>query len=95
MPLIRRIPKRGFHNPFRKQFVICNLADLQRFKANDVVDWELLQKEKIVGKSKDGLKILGKGDLKHPLTVKAHAFSESAIKKIEALGGKTEVIGRK
>ncbi|OGP17146.1 MAG: 50S ribosomal protein L15 [Deltaproteobacteria bacterium RIFCSPLOWO2_02_FULL_50_16] len=92
MPFIRRIPKRGFKNYFKKEFAICNIGDLKEFKANSVVDWDLLKKENLTGKAKDGLKILGNGKLEIALTIKAHAFSKGAIKKIEAAGGKAEVV---
>ena len=94
MPLTRRVPKRGFRNPFKKEFAVCNIQDLNDLKVKSDVDWKLLYDEGIVGKAKDGLKVLGQGELKVALNIKANAFSQSAIKKIEAAGGKAEVIGQ-
>ncbi|TCS81529.1 50S ribosomal protein L15 [Tepidibacillus fermentans] len=91
-PLYRRLPKRGFTNPTRKEYAIVNLDVLNRFEAGTTVTPELLQEKGYVKQVKDGVKILGNGDLNVQLTVKAHKFSESAIEKIAAAGGKTEVI---
>ncbi len=94
MPLFRRLPKFGFINPFKKQVEIIHLRDLDRFEEGSVVDLETLKKAGLVRKKYDGLfKILGKGELKKPLTVKASAFSEGATKAIVAAGGKAEVVG--
>ncbi len=93
MPLQRRLPKRGFYNPFRKEFVVLNVGDLQGFDANAVVDIELLRSKNLIPKNmKSGVKILGDGELTIPLTVRAHRFSKSARQKIEAAGGTVEVI---
>ena len=92
MPLQRRIPKRGFVNIFGKEYTIVNLSSLDVFKSGTVVDAEKLIKAGIIKDVMDGVKILGNGDIKKKLTVKATAFSESAKQKIEAAGGKTEVI---
>ena len=93
MPLQRRLPKRGFNNIFRKEIVAVNVADLEaRFENGAVVDVESLMQVGLVKNSFDGIKILGNGELTKKLTVKADAFSESAKQKIEAAGGKTEVI---
>ncbi len=92
MPLQRRIPKRGFVNIFGKEYAIVNLSSLDVFKSGTVVDAEKLIKAGIIKDVMDGVKILGNGDIKKKLTVKATAFSESAKQKIEAAGGKTEVI---
>lgn len=94
MPLIRRVPKRGFTNIFAKKYAILNVEDLNRFDDNTVITPELLIETGLVkGKTKiDGVKILGDGELEKKLTVKAHKFSKSAIEKIEAAGGKAEVI---
>lgn len=94
MPLFRRMPKRGFTNIFAKEFAIVNLEDLNRFEDNTLVTPELLISEGIVkpGKAKDGVKILGDGELTVVLTVQAQKFSKSAAEKIEAAGGKVEVI---
>lgn len=92
MPFQRRMPKRGFTNVFRKEYTILNLADLSKFKSSDVITPEMLLEKGVISKIKDGVKILGEGDLKGPLTIKANKFSNSALKKIEAAGGKAEVI---
>ena len=90
MPLQRRVPKRGFRNIFKKRFALVHIKDLNRFSADAVVDIEALQKAGLVKKVYDGVKIVGDGDLTIPLTVKAHMFTESARKKIEAASGKAE-----
>jgi len=92
MPLYRRLPKRGFTNPLRKEYAIVNVEALNRFHEGTVVTPELLVAEKLVKNVKDGIKILGDGELKVKLTVQAHKFSRSAIEKIEAAGGKAEVV---
>lgn len=93
-PLYRRLPKRGFTNIFAKEFAIINVEDLNRFKDNTEVTPELLIDEGLVkkGRVKDGIKILGNGDLDKKLIVTAHKFSKSAVEKIEAAGGKVKVI---
>ncbi|TAN43778.1 MAG: 50S ribosomal protein L15 [Nitrospirae bacterium] len=96
-PLQRRLPKRGFKNaPFKKEYAAVNLADLakhmDKFSDVDAITPEVLIKKKIVKKAKDGIKVLGKGDLGKALIIKAHAFSASAASKISAAGGKAEVI---
>lgn len=93
MPLTRRLPKRGFSNsPFKKEIMFVNVEKLNRFDDGVEVTPELLTKEKVIRKAGDGVKVLGDGKLEKSLTVKAHAFSKSAIEKIEAAGGKVEVI---
>lgn len=92
MPLQRRLPKRGFRNPFHKEYEIVNLQDLARFPAGTVVDVAALQACGLVKRVRSGVKILGQGDLVYPLTIKAHHFSLVAKNKIEAAGGKAEVI---
>jgi large subunit ribosomal protein L15 len=95
MPLIRRIPKRGFNNHFRKVYSIVNLSILeQKFEANSVVDMETLNAQGLIKVVKDsaGLKVLGNGTLSKPLTVKANSFSASAKEAIEKAGGKAEQI---
>ncbi|HEB76788.1 MAG TPA: 50S ribosomal protein L15 [Nitrospirae bacterium] len=93
MPLQRRLPKRGFSNhPFRKVYAITNLKVLSRIEDVDTVTPELLVERGILKDVKDGLKVLGDGELSRPLTVRAHAFSSSAAEKISASGGKAEVI---
>ena len=92
MPLQRRIPKRGFNNIFAKEYVAINVAALNRFDANAVVDADALIAAGVIKNARDGVKILGNGKLEKALTVKAAAFSESAKAKIEGAGGKAEVI---
>lgn len=92
MPLQRRLPKRGFTPLKRTEYVLINLRDLDLFEAGSVVDIEALGKAGLVCKLKDGIKILGDGELSKPLTVKAHKFSKSAKASIEAAGGTVEVI---
>lgn len=92
MPLYRRIPKRGFTNIFKKEIVAVNLGELNRFDAGTVVTPELLLQAGIIKSLKDGVKILGEGELDRALTVQAGAFSKSASEKITAAGGKAEVI---
>ncbi|WP_068777693.1 50S ribosomal protein L15 [Paenibacillus sp. FJAT-26967] len=91
-PLYRRLPKRGFVNPTRKEFAIVNLEDLNKFEAGTEVTPELLMETGIVKAQKDGIKILGNGELTVKLTVKANKFSQSAVDKIQAAGGQSEVI---
>jgi large subunit ribosomal protein L15 len=93
MPLQRRIPKRGFTNIFRKEYSIVNLDQLKLVPADTVVDEEYLRKNGYIKGVSRGLKILGRGEPASRLTVKVHAISESARKKIEAAGGKIEVLG--
>lgn len=92
MPLQRRLPKRGFTSLNKKEYVLVNLRDLELFEAGSVVDLESLGKAGLINKVGDGVKILADGDFSKALTVKAHKFSKSAIVKIEAAGGKAEVI---
>ena len=94
MPLIRRIPKRGFNNHFRKVYSIVNLSVLENFEANSVVDMEVLNEKGLIKVMKDciGLKVLGNGTLTKALTVKAKAFSASAKEAIEKAGGTAEQI---
>ena len=92
-PLFRRLPKRGFNNKFKKEFNEVNVYQLNRFSTNDIVSPEVLIEAGIIDKvAKNGLKILGKGEITVALNVQAHAFSASAKDKIEAAGGKPEVI---
>ncbi|ARK28533.1 50S ribosomal protein L15 [Halalkalibacter krulwichiae] len=91
-PLYRRLPKRGFTNPTRKEYTVVNLDTLNRFEAGTEVTPELLIETGTVKNVKFGIKILGNGKLENKLTVKAHKFSASAVEAIEAAGGKTEVI---
>ncbi|MDN5331567.1 MAG: large subunit ribosomal protein [Tepidanaerobacteraceae bacterium] len=92
MPLVRRIPKRGFTNKFKKEYAIINVEDLNVFEENTRVTPELLKERGLIKQIKDGVKVLGDGELKVKLEVVAHAFSSSAKEKIEAAGGKAEVI---
>lgn len=92
MPLYRRIPKRGFTNRFAKEFAEVNVVDLNRFEEGTVVDFDLMLQSGLVKQVKDGVKVLGNGELKKKLTVKAEKFSKSAAEKIEKAGGKAEVI---
>jgi large subunit ribosomal protein L15 len=93
MPLKRRIPKRGFNNKiFATEYAIVNIASLESFKDGSVVDAEALKSRGIIKKVRDGVKVLGDGDLTKSLTVKAAAFSDSARKKIERAGGTAEVV---
>ncbi|MBO4336577.1 MAG: 50S ribosomal protein L15 [Lachnospiraceae bacterium] len=92
MPLYRRLPKRGFKNINSKDIVGINVSMLERFEAGSEVTPESLIEAGIIKNLRDGVKILGKGDLTKKLTVKANAFSASAKEKIEALGGTAEVI---
>ena len=92
MPLYRRLPKRGFNNRNSKDIVAINLAALEVFENEAVVSVETLIEAGIVKNPRDGVKILGCGTLTKKLTVQANAFSASAVEKIEALGGKAEVI---
>ncbi len=92
MPLQRRIPKRGFTNIFHKEYAIVNLDDLAKVDASAPVTPEMLKEKGLIRDMKDGVKVLGMGDLKTKLTVRAHKFSKSAVEKIQAAGGKAEVI---
>jgi large subunit ribosomal protein L15 len=92
MPLQRRVPKRGFNPLTRKEYALVNLRDLELFESGSVVDIEALGKAGLVGQLKDGVKILGDGDLTKSLTIKAHKFSKSAQEKIAAAGGNVEVL---
>ena len=92
MPLYRRLPKRGFKCRNSKEIVGINLSALERFENDSVVTIETLLEAGIVKNTRDGVKILGNGEFTKKLTVQANAFSASAVEKIEALGGKAEVI---
>ncbi|MBI5741607.1 MAG: 50S ribosomal protein L15 [Nitrospirae bacterium] len=91
MPLQRRLPKRGFTNIFQKQYAIVNIEDLARLEEASITP-EVLHREGLIRNLKDGVKILGVGDVTKPLTVKAHAFSESAKEKIIGAQGSIEII---
>jgi large subunit ribosomal protein L15 len=92
MPLQRRVPKRGFTNIFKKKFALVNVRDLNRFEANSIVDVEALQKAKLVTKVYDGVKILGRGKITVPLTLRVHRVTKGAAEKILAVKGSIEGI---
>jgi large subunit ribosomal protein L15 len=92
MPLARRIPKKGFKNIFRKEIIIVNLDQLNRFSGEAPVDAAALLAGGVIRKIGDGIKILAKGTIERALTVRVNAISQSAKEKIEAAGGKVEVI---
>jgi len=92
MPLVRRLPKRGFTNIFSTVYTEINVATLELFENDTIVTPELLKQLGIVSKLNDGIKVLGKGELTKKLTVTAKKFSKTAREKIEAVGGKVEVI---
>ena len=93
LPLYRKLPKRGFKNHFATNYAIINVCDLdKRFNDGDTVNLETLMAAGLIKKSLDGLKVLGNGEITKKLTVEAAIFSASAKEKIEAVGGKTEVV---
>lgn len=92
MPLHRRVPKRGFHNRFRKEFTEVNLGRLEVFDPGTIVTPALLLKRGMIKKLLDGVKVLGQGDLTKALTVRAHKFSAKAQERITGLGGKVEIL---
>ncbi|MBI3802886.1 MAG: 50S ribosomal protein L15 [Nitrospirae bacterium] len=91
-PLIRRVPKRGFRNIFRKEYAIVNLDRLEQFSADTVINPQFLHEAGIVKKLNENIKVLGQGTLTKPLVIAAHKFSQEALKKIEAAGGRAEVL---
>ncbi len=92
MPLQRRLPKRGFTNIFRKEYNIINIKDLSKFAPNSSLDTEALKEAGLVKKVRSGIKLLGNGKISNPLFIKVHKVSKTAKEKIEAAGGKVEVI---
>jgi large subunit ribosomal protein L15 len=94
MPLIRRLPKRGFTNIFKKAYAVINVETLERFEPGQEVTPELLVSKGLIRARHDGVKVLGTGTLARALIVHAHKFSRSAVAKIEAAGGKVQVIAR-
>ena len=92
MPLYRRIPKRGFYNRNTKEIVAVNLALLNVFDSGDIVDIAALKSKGLISNPRDGVKILGMGEIEKKLTVRVNYFSKSAAEKIEAAGGKAEVV---
>ncbi|TAK05453.1 MAG: 50S ribosomal protein L15 [Candidatus Manganitrophaceae bacterium] len=91
-PLIRRVPKRGFKNIFRKEYAVVNLSRLDQFAADTVINPEFLYQAGIIKKTSENVKVLGTGALTKPLVIAAHKFSEEALKKIQAAGGRAEVL---
>ncbi|EGO65333.1 50S ribosomal protein L15 [Acetonema longum] len=91
-PLYLRLPKRGFKNIFAKDFVVINISELNRFDNGAVVDPVQLVEAGVLKNVRDGVRILGNGELQKSVTVRAHGFTKSAVQKIEAAGGKVEVI---
>ncbi len=92
MPIYRRLPKRGFTNIFAKQYAEVKLSDLNKFEDGAVIDAEALKNAGIISKVLDGVKVLGNGEITKKVTVKASKFTSAAAAKIEAAGGKTEVM---
>ena len=92
MPITRRLPKRGFTNVFAKKHVEVYIYELERFDTGTVVDAQLLLDTGVISKANDGIRILANGELTKKLTVKAAGFTKAAQQKIEAAGGKAEVI---
>ena len=92
LPLTRRIPKRGFKNPFRKEYAIINIADLVLFKGMEKVGIEDILKTGLFKKLRDGVKLLSMGDIDFPIKISVHKASQKAIDKIKAKGGDVEVI---
>jgi len=92
LPLVRRIPKRGFTNIFATRYATVKISDLERFQDGDLVDDEAVMSAGLIKKKLDGIKVLGNGELTKKLTVRLSAFTESAKAKIEQAGGKAEVI---
>ena len=92
MPIQRRLPKRGFTNIFRKKIAVINIRDLSRFESGSVVDEKALSEAGLIKGRRDGVKLLGKGEISHALEIKVNLVSKSAREKIEAAGGKVEVL---
>lgn len=92
MPLVRRLPKRGFFNPFSVKYATVNVSDLAKLEGTTEIDAAVLKSKNVIRKLYDGLKVLGSGDIKRAVTVTARKFSKSAVEKIEKAGGKVVVI---
>ncbi len=92
MPLFRRIPKRGFNNPFKKKYTIINIKDLEKIESGTVIDIQKLEDNGVIKNTKFDLKVLGDGELEKPLTVVAHKFSKSAVEKIKKAGGEVKIL---
>ena len=94
MPLMRRVPKRGFHNPNGREYAVVNIGQLEVFEAGSEITPEVLYARRVIKKQETPIKILAGGILTKPLTVKAQTFSAKALEKISSLGGTAEVIAR-
>jgi large subunit ribosomal protein L15 len=92
MPLQRRLPKRGFRNPFKKRFAIIHIGDLNRFEKDTIVEPDLLFQSGLLKKGEE-VKLLSDGELQHSLTIRVHQVSKTALMKVEAASGRVEVIG--
>jgi len=92
MPLMRRLPKRGFYNLFRKEYAIINIRDLDRFNEGEEINPQALKERGIIKNLRDGVKVLGEGELKKKLTVCAHKFSKAAEEKIRSAAGEIKVL---
>lgn len=92
MPIHRRLPKRGFTNIFRKKFALINIRDLSRFESGSTVDEVALVREGLVKGRRDGIKLLGQGEIKYPLKIRVNKISKAARDKITAAGGEIEVL---
>lgn len=91
-PLFRRLPKRGFNNPFKKEYTIINIKDIAEFDKGTIINVEKLKEVGLMKKNAQSVKVLGDGEIKNPLTVIAHKFSKGAIEKIKAAGGEVKVL---
>jgi large subunit ribosomal protein L15 len=92
MPLHRRLPKRGFTNIFKEEYNIINIRDLNRFAPNSSLDQETLKEVRLIKSDRDGVKLLGSGEISFPLIIKVHKVSKTAKEKIESAGGTVEII---
>jgi len=92
MPLQRRLPKRGFTNIFKKRYAIININNLNRFEPEAILDPEALKEAGLVKSIKDGVKLLGDGAISHPIVIRVHKASKTAKEKIEAAGGRVEIL---
>lgn len=92
MPLQRRLPKRGFRNIFKKAYALVNLQDLDRFGPGTTLDAAVLREAGLIREVKDGVKLLGKGAISHPLVLRVDKVSRTAREKVEAAGGRVEIV---
>jgi large subunit ribosomal protein L15 len=92
MPIHRRIPKRGFTNIFRKKYAIINIRDIKMFEPDSIIDEKELVRKKLISGKRDGVKLLGNGEIERSVTIKVNKVSETALRKIENAGGRVEVI---